>query len=317
MFGWEKERFGTFTRIRLINRETKEFVAFVPGFGGNVNELVLRKNGKTISVIDGFSSAEEMIQNKFMKSGRLIPFPNRILDGIYKFNGKKYQLPITEPARQNAIHGFFYNQPLEEKSIRSLSDRIVAELAFDYTGEYPGYPFRFSVGLTYTLTENHEFIIHSRVKNSGTQPLPFGDGWHPYFRLNRPPDELFLKLPASKKLRLTDRMVPNGETEIDNRFTQAARIGTSQLDTVFKLPETEGVAAADLIDPQENVTLRVWQETGPRKYNFMVVFIPPNRRSIAIEPMTCATNAFNNHDGLIVLEPGEVFEAEHGVKWVQ
>ncbi len=314
MFVYERERFGKSERIRLVNQKTGEFAAFVPGFGGNVNELVLSKNGKNYSIIDGFLSDEEMIRNKFMKSGRLIPFPNRILDGTYEFNGIHYQLPITEPARHNAIHGFFYNQILALAGINVKETEISAELKFDYAGDYPGYPFKFSVVLTYTLTQTCGFKIHVLVKNVDTQPLPFGDGWHPYFRLNKSVDDLFLKLPANEKLILTNRMVPNGQTEIDNRFASSSRIGTSQLDTVFKLPAVEGVAAAELTDPEENVTIRAWQETGEGKYNFMVIFIPPDRQSVAIEPMTCATNAFNNKDGLIILEPGEIFEAGHGVK---
>ncbi len=312
----KQERFGKFNRIKLLNNETGEFVAFVPEFGGNVNELVLNKNGKNYSIIDGFLSDEEMVQNKFMKSGRLIPFPNRILDGTYVFNGIRYQLPINEPAHHNAIHGFFYNQPLMLTDIHTKNGEISAQLRFDYTGNYPGYPFKFSAILTYTLTDAQEFKIHLSVKNIDKQPLPFGDGWHPYFKLGKTADDLYLQLPTSEKMVLTDRMVPDGKTETDNRFLKSFPIKGISLDSVFKLPINEGVAVAELSRPEEDVTIQVWQETGDRKYNFMVVFIPPGRASVAIEPMTCATNAFNNMNGLIVLQPGEMFETSHGVKLI-
>ena len=49
------------------------------------------------------------------------------------------------------------------------------------------------------------------------------------------------------------------------------------------------------------------------KYNYLQVFIPPLRNSIAIEPMTCNTDAFNNKEGLIILEPDQQFKASYGV----
>ena len=39
-----------------------------------------------------------------------------------------------------------------------------------------------------------------------------------------------------------------------------------------------------------------------------------NRRSLGIEPMTCAPNAFQSGDGLITLEPGESFAAAWGIE---
>jgi galactose mutarotase-like enzyme len=41
-------------------------------------------------------------------SGRgqvLIPWPNRLQDGRYEFDGRRHQLPLNEPEHRNAIHG--------------------------------------------------------------------------------------------------------------------------------------------------------------------------------------------------------------------
>jgi aldose 1-epimerase len=38
-----------------------------------------------------------------------------------------------------------------------------------------------------------------------------------------------------------------------------------------------------------------------------------HRRALAVEPMTCASNAFRNNIGLIVLEPGQAHVARWGV----
>src|SRR5438034_969248 len=41
----------------------------------------------------------------------LFPFPNRIRDGRYSWDGKSYQLPLNDPTRLNAIHGFACRHP--------------------------------------------------------------------------------------------------------------------------------------------------------------------------------------------------------------
>src|SRR5215813_5149846 len=36
----------------------------------------------------------------------LFPFPNRIRDGRFTWEGKEFHLPLNDPAKKNAIHGF-------------------------------------------------------------------------------------------------------------------------------------------------------------------------------------------------------------------
>ena len=36
----------------------------------------------------------------------LIPWPNRLADGRYSFDGADHQVALTEPTKHNAIHGF-------------------------------------------------------------------------------------------------------------------------------------------------------------------------------------------------------------------
>jgi aldose 1-epimerase len=41
----------------------------------------------------------------------LIPWPNRLADGRYRFDGTDYQVSLTEPDKHNAIHGFLHWRP--------------------------------------------------------------------------------------------------------------------------------------------------------------------------------------------------------------
>src|SRR5215469_9132302 len=77
----------------------------------------------------------------------LIPFPNRIAGGKYSFDHIAYQLPVNEPARGNAIHGFTRDR------VWSLvkHDPHLLTLAIQLDGSDPGYPFELSTAVTYEV----------------------------------------------------------------------------------------------------------------------------------------------------------------------
>jgi len=109
-------------------------------------------------------------------------------------------------------------------------------------------------------------------------------------------------------------MIPTGKILAFEKFCELTKISSTELDTGFKIDAAEISMETELFDPEAFVKIKVYQEIGEKKYNFLQVYIPPTRDSIAIEPMTCNIDAFNNRDGLIVLEPGEIFEASYGVR---
>lgn len=79
-------------------------------------------------------------------------------------------------------------------------------------------------------------------------------------------------------------------------------------------PEEHNACHGFVYDKEQNIKIEPWQEKGPNKYNYLQLYIPPDRNSIAIEPMTCNIDAFNNHNGLITLQPKESFDAKYGVR---
>ena len=108
-------------------------------------------------------------------------------------------------------------------------------------------------------------------------------------------------------------MIPTGKTTQFTKFSEPAQIKKQEIDTGFILPKKESIKKTELYDKKQDIKIIIWQETGNRKYNYLQVFIPPKRTSIAIEPMTCSTDAFNNKEGLIILKPKEIFSASYGV----
>lgn len=311
MFEVKRDAFGPNERYVLLNQKTKEYVSVIPSFGGHVNELILKKKGVLFSIIDGPKTIEELIANPYYKSAKLIPFPNRIKNGKYVFKERTYQLPINHIAENHAIHGLLYNKPFLVKKMENSNSSALLELEYCYSGELEGYPFSFLLQLEYTFTING-LKINTAVINQGNSEMPFADGWHPYFSFQETVDDLSILIPDSKIIEVDHRMIPTGNKTKNVNFSKLSKINDQLFDTTF-ISETDDTATTQLYSSKKNVRIHVWQETGLNKYNFVQIYIPPDRRSVAIEPMTSNTDAFNNGEGLIILKPCDVYTNSCGV----
>ncbi len=312
MFSVQKGKFGKFNQVKLVNDDTGEHFTLIPGYGATLNELVLNKNGRNYSIVDGVENPSELIRNEWFKSAKLTPYPNRISKGKYSFGGKSYRLPINFAPQKHAIHGLVFNQRFQLKKVKKASSSISADLEYTYRKEIPGYPFSFKVILTWSLTKKG-LKCSTTIRNICSETMPMGDGWHPYLRLTEKVDSLFLKISANTKVDVDEKMVPTRKTSRFDKFSTLSPIGGTRLDTGFVINEKGKVASSELYSKANDVKIVLWQETGKGKYNYLQVFIPPSRTSIAIEPMTCATDAFNNKMGLILLKPGEEFTGAYGI----
>lgn len=253
----------------------------------------------------------------FSEGQVLIPFPNRIDHGMYVFNGVTEQLPLSEPARQNAIHGLtrWMNWQLEEQQ----GDQVTLSLVLH---AQDGYPFVLSLRETYELTAKG-LRVQTVAQNIGATSLPYGVGHHPYLTVGTDlinPD--ILRLPARSYFLTNDRLIPLppavsvAGTPFDFRTPHA--IGDVQMDTGFTdlIFDKDGFARVRLAAPGGKPEVTVFMDAN---HQFLQVFTgdalpaPAARRSIAIEPYTCAANAFNNGLGLRVLQPGEALTTVWGI----
>jgi aldose 1-epimerase len=238
----------------------------------------------------------------------LIPFPNRIRDGRYRFRGTSYDLPLNEPELGNAIHGLV--RWANWTPLRQRPSRLVMGLVLHARH---GYPFVLSLRVAFTLTPTG-VRVRQTVRNLGAGAAPYGAGFHPYLSVGTPlVDDCSLTLPADSYLPADDRMIPTGKasvagTELD--FRRPSAIGDVELDTGFTDLERapDGTARLELAAPGGRPSVAVLLDRG---YPYVQVFTgdglpePGRRRALAIEPYTCAPNAFNNGLGLRVLEPAE------------
>ena len=311
MYKVVEDQLGDYQRVTLVNEKTGARVSVVTSFGANINSIVLSCDEKLIEILNADKTFEELQTNCCFKSAKLIPFPNRIKDGNFKFQGKSYELECNFIEENHAIHGLVWNKPFKLLKTEYSDDAALVIHCLDYRGESKGYPFEFRLEQTTLLNDKGVEII-TTIKNTGKTKLPMGDGWHPYFQLNEPVDKLELQIPAKESIEVDTRMIPTGNLHNYDLFQELSPIKDSSFDTGFKL-ENNAISITEIYSENNDISLNVWQESDNAKYNFLQIYIPPDRQSIAIEPMTCATNALNSGDGLLVLNPGQSFVGRYGV----
>ncbi len=316
MFDIVKKNNNGLKILLLINKSTGESVSIVPDFGANVNALILKKHNVNHSILEGNLSRGEFEGKNIFRGANLIPFPNRIQEGRYSFQDEQYQLEKNYPEEGNACHGFIYDKTFEIIDQKIQKDFCEIVLGYNYDGELPGYPFPFRVKLFYTLNSTSDFIRRTIIENTGPGPMPIGNGWHPFFKLCDHVNGLMLKLPKASELIPMTANIPNIEKDRENFPEIYFRIQNNELDSCYYLTEDTTLHYTIIYDESENIGLELWQEAGPGKYNYLQIYTPPDRRSIALEPMSCNVNAFNNQEGLVVLKTGEKFDARFGIKLV-
>jgi aldose 1-epimerase len=313
MYEHRIEPFGKFEKHILENKETGDSLAVVPQRGACL--LSLKFSGK--EVLDGYQTPEELEALDWGKSIVLFPFPNRLRDGKYTHDGKTYQFDCNNPETGNAIHGFGSETTMKLEKVGTYADWAYLHCTFEHDGItnplHKAYPFRFSFQISFVFKRS-TLGINMSITNRENDPIPVGLGWHPYFKTSENIGDVFLQLPKSQRISIDSRMLPTGEKLPFWDFQKLEKIGDKNFDTAFFLTDPDENNSAKVALIAENFgKLTYWQEMGTAKWNFLQVFTPPNRQSIALEPMTCNVDAFNNGDGLVLLPPDQTLGGIFGV----
>jgi aldose 1-epimerase len=270
----------------------------------------------TTDVVDGYR------RNEASDGGRgqmLLPWPNRVAGGRYAFGGRELQLTVNEARTGCAIHGL--TRTLPWSLVDAAADTTTLSLELQPSA---GYPYALSLAVTYTLT-SAGLTVQTTARNTGDDPCPYGAGAHPYVRVDdaHPVDIALLRIPASATLEADARGIPTGVlcavegTEFDFRWPR--RIGSLLLDTAYTAlsADGDGITRISLAAPAGDRAVTVWMDAT---HPFVMIYTgdtladaPRRRHGLAIEPMTCAPNAFNSGLGLITLQPGDSHVSTWGI----
>jgi aldose 1-epimerase len=245
----------------------------------------------------------------------MLPFPGRIPGTRFMWEDQEYELEAGDPLG-NAIHGFAMWRPW----------RIVEESGTHAVGEFHAFrddpllkarwPADFRISAEYRLAGN-SLLAEYTIENPGDVPLPCGFGTHPYFRVplgGVSPETCVVRLPVSAKWELQDMLTTGRRLELSDAAAYQAgrRYGDLQLDDAFTDVQFEGNwSSASIHDPESGVTVTQRFDGAFRE---CVVYTPPHREAICIEPLTCVPNAFELTKrgidaGLKIVPPGGSFAA--------
>lgn len=280
-------------------------LVIVPGLGGMIRQIEFVKDGRFFPVLheDG---DDEIIENPWFRGRFLFPFNDRVLNGRYLFGEKEYQLEKNDG--RDAIHGFLYKQKMERVSSSKSPSAQWIRLYYHTDGKYPGYPFLLKLVITYQVSPDR-VDIQIDIKNIGKEDAPLTFGWHPYFILpgTKKADDLFLTMPASQYAETNARFCANGvlrsveDTIYD--FRKGRCIGKYNYDTFLYCPG--GFFAL------ENDLYMIRLETNGELWGGFQVFVPPDRLSVAVEPVTAPPDTFNHPElGLIIIKPGKTVSGQ-------
>jgi aldose 1-epimerase len=235
----------------------------------------------------------------------LTPWPNRVQNGTYQFEGKQYQLEIRD-GKGNALHGM-----VDEQRATVLESRTGYAKLETFLVASEGYPANLRVESVFELSAT-ELTVSYQVTNQGPGNAPVGIGTHPYFHFT---DSTKIEINAKTAAVHDSQMIPIGEVPASDLGLgpgRASLVSNLKLDTQF----------GQLGDPVATVTndefaYDIWQQDA----NWLMVYNttvfpwatgPGN--AIAIEAQTCPADAFNTGEDLRVLSSGESTSMRWGVR---
>ena len=267
--------------------------------GALLNSWKIEGESTSIAFIEGndFSDGWNDFEKNGFRSAKMSPFACRLFKGTYTHLHQEY---IIEKyyANKHAIHGIIYDAIFSIKSTGISDQNAFVVLEYQYLAVDKGFPFKYTIEVKWTLELNRKIVVETNIINQSSTNIPMVDGWHPYFTIGNTIEDCTIKFKAKGKMHYDADLLPTGEMIEEKSFEQGKKIGSIMLDDGFEL---------DPIDPSctlENDFYSIRIEPNSR-YPYLQLYTPPNRKSIAIENLSGAPNAFNNKMGLQYLEPHE------------
>ncbi|MGY1653581.1 aldose 1-epimerase family protein [Geodermatophilus sp. SYSU D01119] len=294
---------------RQVHLRAGDVTAVVTEVGGGLRRLRLGDR----DLVAGFDAAD---LRPVFRGSVLVPWPNRIGEGRYRWAGREEQLALTEPDRRTALHGLLCWTRWEvhdpSPDAVSLGARVVPQ---------PGYPHRLDVVVTYRV---HEDGLSWRLEaeNTGGTAAPYGCSVHPYLVAGPGRvDDWTLTLRAAEYLEVDPgRLLPVGRrpvdgTALDSRRARTPLAGVAVDHAVTAVaPEADGSARAEVRCADGSGVALEWDPRALPWVQLHTADRPEpelHRAGLAVEPMTCPPDAFRSGEDVVVLEPG----GRHAAEW--
>ena len=257
----------------------------------------------------------------------LFPFPNRIEDCLWHWNGKTYiqkkdGIPIQ-------LHSLVYDEKWEYETPYADENGAYLKTFIKVDERHPiykGYSFKFELRINYRLTSN-SVIFAYEVVNRDDKTMPYGFALHPFFTRISGDDGTMVCVPLASRYEARDDVDPAYLNKFNRGFALVGNIlPTGKLlsaDGKYDLSTPVPVGALVLDDVYTNKQvgrdvcidytkqgIKLYMKTSD-EFTHYTIYTPPGESYFAIEPQTCCTDAVNlyargvEHTGLHTLAAGE------------
>lgn len=282
-----------------------------------VTEIAASLRSLSVDGVDLIQEYPPGARPPFCAGWVLVPWPNRVADGLWSYEGVPQQLEITEPGGSNALHGLLTESPYRiaarTPGAITLAARIRAQT---------GYPFDLETSVHYELTADGIRVSHT-IRNAGARSAPVGVGAHPFLRLGSVPSEnLSLFIDADTHIEIDDRLIPTGiTTEVTGTrhdFRSGQLLRDVALDDAWADVRSSGSGGSThFLEAPDGSQVRLHMDDSFRYLQAFTTRQFPTERgmvtAVALEPMTAPANALNSGEGLRWLQPAEEWHLSWGI----
>ncbi|THG35784.1 aldose epimerase [Glaciibacter flavus] len=247
----------------------------------------------------------------------LVPWPNRIPDGRWDDGGVERQLAITEPPKNNAIHGLLRYSPYTVAAHSDASVTLEAPV-------FPqlGYPYHLDTSVTYELVDDGITVTHT-LRNLGEGEAPVAVGTHPFLTIgDLSAADLTVRVAADTHIDVDERLNPTGTTAVNGtRFDlrEGVKVGAVDLDDAWADVHIVDGRSSHSITADDGRSVAMWAD---EHFGYVQVYNTdafPGQDgavwAVAVEPMTGPANSFNSGAGLHRLAPGASWTVRWGIRF--
>jgi aldose 1-epimerase len=260
--------------------------------------------------VDGMNVIDfepELLQSDFTGTPVLYPTPNRVRDGIIHYEGKAY--PQAKRGKTIFEHGLVHDEPWGYQEPRIHPDSICLTTWIDFepaSAIFEAFPFQHRLSLEFVLTYSGIQVVYT-IENRDTRPIPFGFGFHPYFKKLSRDGGALVEIPAECIMQTTADLLPTGKLiEVaGTRFDVHKPTSVSQLDLDHIFTGVPDGQFAQVIYPSMDLSIRL---VATSDFSHLVLYTPPGASTFCLENQTCSTDAHNLYD--------RGFRAESGLRFV-
>lgn len=254
----------------------------------------------------------------------LAPWPNRLRDGQYSWDGAEYQVAVSEPERGTALHGLALWERWDVEAPEGATagpdgyhagDAVTLRLRLGPSG---GYPFDLLLEVTYRLTAAG-LHVQATATNLGEHDAPYGVGFHPWLSPGDGGlDACTLRVDAATRVTVDERLLPVGTEPVSGAFDLRTPRSAAEVDlddAFVDVTRDEDGLSWILLTGSDGRTAAVWMDESMDTWQVCtgdhLSAVDWRRTGVAAEPMSCLADAFRTGDRLVRLAPGQ----SHEVTW--